>query len=97
MSVAGLVATEFFLQETTEEDPEEVVIDELAGYIACFLLVEPSLKTYLTAFLLFRVFDIFKPFPINLFERLPRSFGVMADDIVAGLLVSFILFLLLNR
>jgi len=94
--VVGLIASNGVIRLTGEQDPEEVVIDEIVGYVACFIFIEPSLKTYLLAFLLFRVLDIFKPFPINLFEKFHGAWGVMLDDLVAGLMTSFILFLLLK-
>ena len=94
--IVGLIASNGVIRLTGEQDPEEVVIDEIVGYVACFIFIEPSLKTYLLAFLLFRVLDIFKPFPINLFEKFHGAWGVMLDDLVAGLMTSFILFLLLK-
>ena len=95
-TLVGLVTSTKVINLTGEEDPEEVVIDEIAGYMACFVFVEPSLKTYVIAFVLFRIFDIFKPFPINLFEKLPGAYGVMLDDIVAGLITSAVMYLLFN-
>ncbi len=95
-TLVGLVTSTKVINLTGEEDPEEVVIDEIAGYMACFIFVEPSLKTYVIAFVLFRIFDIFKPFPINLFEKLPGAYGVMLDDIVAGLITSAVMYLLFN-
>ncbi len=92
----GLISSNEMIRMTGEEDPEEVVIDEIVGYVACFVFVEPTLKTYILAFLIFRALDIIKPFPVNLFERLPGPYGVMMDDLVAGLMTSFILFLLLK-
>lgn len=93
--VAGLIASNEVIRITGEPDPEEVVIDEIVGYLACFILVSPNLKTYILAFVLFRLLDIFKPFPVNLFEKLPGAYGVMLDDLIAGILTSFILYLLL--
>jgi phosphatidylglycerophosphatase A len=94
--IVGLISSNEVIKLTNDSDPEEVVIDEIAGYVACFLFVEPTLKTYLLAFLIFRVLDIFKPFPVNLFERFHGAYGVMLDDLVAGVLTSLILFLLLK-
>ncbi|HIC97988.1 MAG TPA: phosphatidylglycerophosphatase A [Aquificaceae bacterium] len=94
--VVGLVASNEVIRLTGEEDPQQVVIDEVVGYVACFLLVEPSLKTYVLAFILFRALDVLKPFPINLFEKFQGAYGVMLDDLVAGLMTSLILFLLLK-
>ncbi len=94
--LVGLITSNEVIKMTGDSDPEEVVIDEVAGYVACFLFVEPSLKTYLLAFLLFRIIDIYKPFPVNLFEKIPGAWGVMLDDVVAGVITSFILLLLLK-
>jgi len=94
--VLGLISSNEVIRLTGDQDPEEVVIDEIVGYVACFLFVEPTLKTYILAFVLFRILDIFKPFPINLFERFHGAYGVMLDDLVAGIMASFILFLLLK-
>ncbi len=92
----GLITSQEVIAASEEEDPEEVVIDEVAGYIACFLFIEPTLKSYLLALVLFRVIDIFKPFPVNLLERLPGAYGVMLDDVAAGVMTSLLLFLLLK-
>ncbi len=94
--VLGLLSTAEVIRRTGDPDPEQVVIDEVVGFLACFLLVEFSPKTAVGAFILFRVIDIFKPFPVNLFERVPGALGVMLDDLVAGLMTSFLLFLLLE-
>lgn len=69
-----------------EKDPGQVVIDELAGVWLVFLpFPEPSFWLIFFAFILFRIFDIFKPWPISASENwLPDGFGVMIDDIVAG-------------
>jgi len=92
----GLIASNEIIRLTGDADPEEVVIDEIVGYMACFVFIAPTLKTYILAFIIFRVLDIVKPFPINLFERLPGAYGVMMDDLVAGLMTSFFLLLLLK-
>jgi phosphatidylglycerophosphatase A len=91
----GVKSAEYMMELTKEEDPEGVVIDEIVGYFFAFLFLEPTLKTLLLAFVLFRLLDILKPFPINLFERMPKGHGVMADEVVAGLLTGFILYLIL--
>jgi len=94
--VVGLITAGEVIALSGERDPEEVVIDEVTGYVACFLFVEPALKTCVLALVLFRILDIFKPFPVNLFERLPGAYGVMLDDVVAGVMTSALLFLLLK-
>jgi len=67
------------------EDPGEIVIDEVAGMMLTLLWIPSGWGTFAIGFLAFRFFDIVKPFPARLAERLPRGWGVMADDLVAGL------------
>ncbi|MCS7277417.1 MAG: phosphatidylglycerophosphatase A [Aquificaceae bacterium] len=89
-------SAQYMIELTSEKDPEEVVIDEVVGYFFSFLLVEPTLKTLVVGFITFRILDIFKPYPIKLFERLPGGHGVVADDAVAGLMNAFLLYFLFN-
>ena len=80
------------------KDPEEVVIDEAAGmWLSLFLIWDASVLTILVGFLLFRLFDILKPFPVNLFQTFRGGTGILADDLAAGMLTNFILRLLLLR
>ena len=81
------------VRETGNDDPSECVIDELAGqWLACaFALLRRRLPlpAFLLAFLLFRLFDIWKPWPIFWRQtKLPGGLGVMTDDIVAGLMAG---------
>jgi phosphatidylglycerophosphatase A len=72
------------------KDPPEVVIDEVAGmWISMYAL--PA-GYGLPALVLFRIIDILKPFPVNVAEKLPGGIGIMADDIVGGVMVWFLLF-----
>ncbi len=79
---------------TGKDDPGEVVADELAGQAVTFL-ASPFLAigsaspwqawaVAAAGFLLFRGFDIVKPWPIHKFEKLPKGWGILADDLVAG-------------
>jgi phosphatidylglycerophosphatase A len=77
------------------EDPSQVVIDEVAGtWLAIALLPTSALAAPLlgiaVALVLFRVFDIAKPWPISWCEHLPGGWGIMADDIVAGALAGLL-------
>ena len=70
-------------------DPSEVVIDEVAGM---WLSLVGLPRTFiLPAFLLFRIIDITKPFPVSTMEKLPGGWGIMADDILGGLITNLIL------
>jgi len=69
------------------KDPSVVVIDEVAGQMIALLLSDFWLHTWwsiLSAFLLFRLFDIWKPYPIRRLEALESGLGIMADDVLAG-------------
>lgn len=66
------------------EDPPEVVIDEVCGFLVCMLFVTPNPLNLAVGFFLFRFFDIAKPFPIRRFERLPGGYGIVMDDVLAG-------------
>ena len=67
-----------------EKDPSQIVIDEFAGYFVSLLGVGSSLAHLLLAFVLFRIFDISKLPPVKQLERLPRGYGIMLDDVAAG-------------
>lgn len=78
-----------------DADPGWVVIDEVAGqWLAMLPLRRPSLPGVLAAFGLFRLLDIAKPGPIGAIDRVPGRFGVMGDDIAAGLAAAAVLWLL---
>jgi phosphatidylglycerophosphatase A len=72
-------------------DASKIVIDEFAGYFLAVLLVPKTWLLLLCGFLAFRFFDIFKPWPIRCAERLKGGFGVMADDLLAGLATNILL------
>jgi phosphatidylglycerophosphatase A len=65
-------------------DPSCVVIDEFVGMQVTLLAIEPSLLMGAIGFVLFRIFDVLKPFPAGRAERLPGGLGVVTDDVVAG-------------
>ena len=73
-------------------DPGAIVIDEWAGMLVTFFAVEWSLTTALAGFVLFRIFDILKPYPIRRIEGLLKGgVGVVADDLVAGFMANVVL------
>lgn len=80
---------------TGQEDPRNVVIDELAGQLLTFLLVVPlSWRLALAGFVLFRLLDVVKPWPARRLEHLPGGWGIMSDDIASGLYAAGVLYLL---
>ncbi len=77
------------------EDPRNVVLDEIAGQLLTFVFVLPtSAAAAIAGFVLFRIFDVIKPPPARAAERLRGGWGIMADDLVAGLYAAVILWLL---
>ena len=98
-----------YIKDNEDKDPKEVVIDEFIGQSIPIYLYEISHETiknsqeallfYLYIFILFRYFDIKKPFPVSYFDtKLKNSFGVILDDVVAGLYVvlTLIIFMILK-
>ena len=75
-------------------DAHRIVIDEFVGMQVTLLAVEPSFLMGSAGFVLFRIFDILKPFPAGRAQRLPGGVGVVADDIAAGLYCRLILLVL---
>jgi phosphatidylglycerophosphatase A len=67
-----------------EEDPRIIVIDEYVGQGVALILAQKNIWLFLIGFLLFRVMDIIKPFPVNKLEKVHYGFGVMLDDLMAG-------------
>lgn len=69
-----------------KKDPQEAVVDEIVGQLIVFLFVPFDTHWYfvLSGFVLFRIFDIWKPYPIDSLQNLPAGIGVCADDILAG-------------
>ncbi len=66
------------------KDSSKIVIDEVSGMLICCCFIPATFAHVLTAFILFRVFDIFKPFPIKKIQVLKGSLGVMLDDVLAA-------------
>ena len=100
----SLYAINIFTKDLENKDPKEVVIDEFIGQSIPICLYEVAhnvpketgeiLKFYLIMFILFRVFDITKPFPVSYYEKnFKNSLGVIMDDVCAGLYVVAILIL----
>jgi phosphatidylglycerophosphatase A len=93
MAVGGWAA-EHYVRENGVSDPSECVIDEVAGQFLACAFAPRTILGFALAFLLFRVLDIFKPWPIYLAERLPGGLGIVADDAVAGVLSGAIIVIL---
>jgi len=87
VSMAGIWAATRVERTTQKKDPSIVVIDEVAGQMIALLSGPfwiPTWWSILSAFVLFRLFDIWKPYPIRRLEELESGLGIMADDLLAG-------------
>ncbi|MDA0261736.1 MAG: phosphatidylglycerophosphatase A [Proteobacteria bacterium] len=92
----GWWATKIYLTRGDDPDPGSVVIDEVIGQWITILAVPPSAVYYVFAFLLFRFFDIYKPWPIRLIDRrVPGALGVILDDVLAGVFAAIVLLIAL--
>lgn len=74
-------------------DPGCIVADEFAGQWLVLLVTPPSWPWWLAAFVLFRLFDIAKPWPVRRLERLPGGLGIVADDLAAGIWAALLIVL----
>lgn len=92
-SLAGVWASGAACDRWGLHDPGKIVIDEWAGQWLT-LVGHGAAGWLLPCFVLFRLFDILKPWPVSFCEKLPRGWGIMADDLMAGLLANLTLSLL---
>ena len=99
-SVICILFAPAIIAATGKEDPRQVVVDELAGQAltflpaAFFIKAEISTKQILIitllSFVFFRLFDIVKPWPIRKLEKLPKGWGILADDLLAGVFAAIV-------
>jgi phosphatidylglycerophosphatase A len=89
--VAGAWAATVAEHALARKDPGPVVIDEVLGMLVTMVLVPATLGTVIAGFFLFRLFDVIKPFPADRLERAPRGWGIMLDDLMAGVYANLVL------
>lgn len=95
-TAVGFWGAELYARERNKNDPSECVIDEVAGQLIACAFAPRTLALYGLTFLLFRLFDIVKPWPVSAAERLPGGLGIMADDVLAGVIAGIVIFALLQ-
>ena len=89
----GIWAAGVTARESRQKDPQFVVVDEVLGqWLALAGARTMNLKSWIAAFVLFRLFDIWKPPPVRQLERLPGGTGIVADDLMAGTYAALVLF-----
>jgi phosphatidylglycerophosphatase A len=96
VTLIGIPAATIVAREAGREDPGFVVVDEVAGQWIALIAMRPDWKHAVLALVLFRLFDIWKPWPIRRLEELPEGTGIMLDDVAAGVL-ALMCGLLLSR
>jgi phosphatidylglycerophosphatase A len=90
----GVWASRYAIDYYQQPDPKQVVIDEVVGQGIPFLVISPNLWQVVFSFLLFRFFDIVKPWPIRTVEHSFRDqWGIMLDDVIAGIFAMMVLFI----
>ncbi|MBN2455063.1 MAG: phosphatidylglycerophosphatase A [Sedimentisphaerales bacterium] len=97
--IASIICVKFAhasIAATGKKDPSEVVADEFAGQAVTFLVaaIGPIYKVWLAGllgFVLFRLFDVVKPWPVGSLEKLPAGWGILADDLMAGIYAGIVL------
>ncbi|MFO7815242.1 MAG: phosphatidylglycerophosphatase A [Halanaerobiales bacterium] len=82
--IIGLIFSTLMEKHTGRKDDQRIVIDEFVGMLITFYYVEPKLSYLVIGFILFRLYDIYKPYPIKKLQKLPSGWGIMLDDILAG-------------
>lgn len=96
ITLIGIPPSTVVARESGREDPGFVVIDEVAGQMIALIGAPLSWNYLLASFILFRSFDIAKPFPLRRLENLPEGTGIMMDDVGAGLYALVLLQLWLH-
>jgi phosphatidylglycerophosphatase A len=86
-------AADVMARESKQDDPQTVVIDEVVGqWLTLAGATVLNWKSWLLGFVLFRLFDIWKPWPVRQLERLSGGLGIVADDVMAGVYGALVLF-----
>jgi phosphatidylglycerophosphatase A len=96
VTLIGIPSATRVARSSGGKDPQFVVIDEVAGQLVALIAVPLGWKTFLAGLILFRIFDILKPFPIRRLEHLPEGTGIVVDDLGAGVYALVIMHLLLH-
>ena len=91
----GIIVSNIIIDQNGDNDPSHIIIDELVGQWLALWILPDGYFYIIVVFILFRFFDIIKPWPIRFMEQLPKGLGVMCDDLTAGL-ITLILIQIIN-
>ena len=94
--IVSIISSSYAIKVFNNNDPKEVVIDEVAGYFVSVLFLPFDYNLIIIAFILFRLFDIYKPFLVKILEDLKGGLGITLDDVGAGvqtnILIQFMIY-----
>ena len=89
--ILGLYVSKIVAKQLNDHDPSEIVIDEVVGMMISLYMLPKTFGLYFTSFCLFRILDIFKPSLIYHSQKLSNGWGIMMDDILAGIITLLIM------
>lgn len=92
ITIVGVFAAQAYEADADKHDSKEIVIDEVAGFLITMALVPCTWKSIALGFILFRILDIVKPWPISVLDKkVQGGVGVMVDDVAAGIIASIVM------
>jgi len=92
VTAVGIWASSVVARDLGAHDPQIVVVDEVAGILVTMIpMAVVSWRAVLLGFVLFRLFDMTKPWPVRRFEKLPGGWGIVMDDVAAGVLGAVVM------
>ena len=95
ISILSYYFIKVLIKNHKEKDPKFIIVDEYVGQSISLILCNEKISEYLISFLLFRFFDILKPFPVSYFDKNHKNyFGIIMDDIMAGLYSMILIYLI---
>ena len=93
--IFGVIASNTYQKQTGEKDSSVIVIDEVVGQLIAMIFVVDNLTLVLCSFIIFRIFDIFKPWPASYADKkINGGLGVMLDDVFAGIYAAILIYLI---
>lgn len=93
LTIISIYVISKIIKEMKNKDPKFVVIDEYLGQAVALIFCRQNILDYFIAFVGFRFLDIIKPFPINYIDKIKNAYGVVFDDLLAGIFISLLFFL----
>lgn len=93
LTIISIYVISTVIKEMKNKDPKFIVLDEYIGQSVALIFCRQDFLDYLIAFIGFRFLDILKPFPINYIDKIKNAYGVVFDDLLAGIFISLLFYL----